>query len=234
MPHVDLRRQRGRRTRERLIQAALQLFGAQSFRAVTTRAIARSAGANQASIVYHFGGKRQLYLAVASRITSDARAALQPVLQRSRANPRDFDSTRASLIDIVRAFARHVCMYSDNGAAASFVTRELAHPNFAYSTIYEGFFRDVHLEVTTLLARATARFPRDQGAIIDAHALMGAALSFAAAKKSLAQRSVRPANSEERVDAITDRMAEITARFAERKPIVRPVRRWTPWPSPTP
>ena len=221
MPHVDLRRQRGRRTRERLILAALKLFGAQSFKAVTTRAIAQSAHANQASIRYHFGGKRQLYLAVAHRITSDAQAALQPALERSRARTVDTAGTRASLIEIVRAFARHMCMYSDNCAAASFIARELATPGSGYSMIYEGFFRDVHAEVTTLLARATARLPRDQGAIIDAHALLGSALSFAAARKALKQRSFRPISSEERLDAIAARLAEITTRVAERKPKLR-------------
>ena len=224
MPHVDLRRQCGRRTREHLISAALKLFGAQGFKAVTTRAIAHAARANQASIRYHFGGKRQLYDTVADRIASEARAALQPSLERSRTSPRNSASTRASLIDIVRALARHLCIYSDRGAAASFIARELANPDSGYATIYEGFFRNVHEEMTTLLARATARFPRDQGAIIDAHALLGAALSFAAARKSLMQRSFRPINSEERVVAISDRIAEITTRVAERKAADHPIK----------
>ena len=217
MPHVDLRRQRGRRTRERLILAALKLFGAHSFKAVTTLAIAREARANQASIRYHFGGKRQVYQTVADRVTSDARAALQPLLQKARAQAVGVASTRASLVEILRAFARHLCSYSDGGAAASFMARELAHPDSGYATIYQGFIRDVHVEVTSLLARATARYNRDQGAIIDAHALMGAALSFAAARQAFKQRSFRPVNCEERVDAIAERIAEITTGVLERR-----------------
>ena len=224
MPHPDMRRQRGRHTRERLIVASLKLFGAQSFKAVTTRAIAHEAGANQASILYHFGGKRQLYLTVADRVASNARTALQPLLERSRAHSTGFESTRSSLIEIVRAFARHLCTYSDHGAAASFVTRELANPDSGHATIYEGFIRDVHAEVTSLLARATARLPRDQDAMIDAHALLGAALSFAAAEQTFKQRTFRPINCEQRVEAITERMAVITNRMIERKPILRPTR----------
>jgi AcrR family transcriptional regulator len=224
MLHVDQRRQRGRRTRERLILASLKLFGARSFKAVTTRAIAHAAGANQASIQYHFGGKRQLYLAVAHRITSDARAALQPLLERARAERARCAGTHSSLIEIVRAFTRHLCSYADQGAAASFMTRELAHPDSGYATIYEGFIRDVHVEVTSLLAGATARLPRDQGAIIDAHALLGAALSFAAGRKTFTQRSVRPTNSEQRIDAIAERIAELTFRAMERRAGLRATR----------
>jgi AcrR family transcriptional regulator len=234
MPHVDLRRQRGSRTKERLITAALKLFGAHGFKVVTTRAIAREATANQASILYHFGGKRQLYLTVADRIASDARAALQPVLEKSRARARGAETTRSSLIEIVRAFARHLCSYSDHRAAASFVARELANPDFGHATIYEGFVRDVHVEVTSLLAGATARFPRDQGAIIDAHVLLGAALGFASASETLKLRSFRPINSEIRIELITDRMAHLTLGMMARTSVLRPTRLLPaspyPWP----
>jgi AcrR family transcriptional regulator len=217
MPHVDLRRQRGRRTRERLILAALKLFGAHSFKTVTTRAIAHEARANQASIRYHFGGKRQLYQTVADRVASDARAALQPFLRQARTEAVGAAGRRALLIEIICAFTRHLCSYSDRGAAASFIARELAHPASGYATIYEGFIRDVHVEVTSLLARATGRYTRDQGAIIDAHALMGAALGFTAAREAFKQRSFRPVNRDERVDAIAERIAEITTCVIERR-----------------
>jgi AcrR family transcriptional regulator len=224
MPHVDLRRQRGRRTRERLILAALKLFGAHSFKAVTTRTLARAACANQASILYHFGGKRQLYLIVADRIATEGRAALQPLLERSRMHPVGFEPARSLLIEIVMAFARQLCSYSNDGAAASLVARELASPESGYATIYESYIRDVHVEVTSLLAKTTARYPREHGAVIDAHALMGAVLSFVAARKTFTQRSLRRTDREERIEAIVDRIAEITTRLTERKAVPRPIR----------
>jgi TetR/AcrR family transcriptional regulator, regulator of cefoperazone and chloramphenicol sensitivity len=224
MPHADLRRQRGRRTRERLIIASLKLFGAHSFKAVTTRSIARAACANQASILYHFGGKRQLYLTVADRIATEGRAALQPLLEKSRQRPVGFEPARSLLIEIVMAFARQLCGCSDDGAAASFVARELASPESGYPTIYESYIRDVHEEVTSLLAKTTARYPREHGAIIDAHALMGAVLSFVAARKTFAQRSLRRTDREERIEAIVERIGEITTRITERKLVPRPVR----------
>jgi TetR/AcrR family transcriptional regulator, regulator of cefoperazone and chloramphenicol sensitivity len=224
MPHVDLRRQRGRRTQERLILAALKLFGAHGYKAVTTRTIAHEAHANQASIRYHFGGKCQLYQTVADRVASDARAALQPSLRKARTEDVGIEGRRASLIEIIRAFTRHLCSYSDRGAAASFIARELAHPGSGYTRIYEEFIRDVHAEVTSLVARTTARHTRAQGAIIDAHALMGAALSFTAAREAFKQRSFRPVNREERIDEIAERIAKITTCVIERRPARAPSR----------
>lgn len=51
-------------TREALLAAASELFGADGFDATRVEAIARRAGVNKALINYHFGGKRRLYLAV--------------------------------------------------------------------------------------------------------------------------------------------------------------------------
>src|SRR5690242_3694147 len=54
------RRDRGAETRERLVEAALDVFGRFGFEGATTRQIAKEAKANLAAIVYHFGSKEAL------------------------------------------------------------------------------------------------------------------------------------------------------------------------------
>lgn len=51
-------------TRERILQAAAEIFAAQGFRHATVRAICRQAGANVAAVNYYFRGKLGLYKAV--------------------------------------------------------------------------------------------------------------------------------------------------------------------------
>jgi AcrR family transcriptional regulator len=51
-------------TRQRLIQAALELFAAQGVTDTTTRQIAESAGVNEVTLFRHFGNKHGLLLAV--------------------------------------------------------------------------------------------------------------------------------------------------------------------------
>lgn len=51
-------------TRERVLEAASELFAHRGFRGASARAISAQAGANAAAISYHFRGKRGLYEAV--------------------------------------------------------------------------------------------------------------------------------------------------------------------------
>lgn len=54
----------GARTRARIIESAGQLFGSGGFAETTSKAIARHAGVDLASINYHFGSRDGLYKAV--------------------------------------------------------------------------------------------------------------------------------------------------------------------------
>jgi TetR/AcrR family transcriptional regulator, regulator of cefoperazone and chloramphenicol sensitivity len=51
-------------TRERLLQAAMEVFSEHGFEAATIREICRRANANVAAVHYHFGDKRRLYAAI--------------------------------------------------------------------------------------------------------------------------------------------------------------------------
>lgn len=57
------RRKDGSETRRRLLEAAGEVFAERGFREATVGEICQRAGANQAAISYHFGGKDELYAA---------------------------------------------------------------------------------------------------------------------------------------------------------------------------
>jgi AcrR family transcriptional regulator len=84
---VDGRIERGRATRERLIEAAREQFGAVGYEAASLDAILAAAGVKRGALYHHFDSKLELFDAVldrevaeiAQRIAKKARAASDPV-----------------------------------------------------------------------------------------------------------------------------------------------------------
>jgi AcrR family transcriptional regulator len=80
---VDQRRERGRATRERLIDAGRELFGERGYEATSIEAILEAAGVRRGALYHHFDTKAALYDAVLDRvvaeIAADAAAAARAV-----------------------------------------------------------------------------------------------------------------------------------------------------------
>jgi AcrR family transcriptional regulator len=64
-------------TRERLIEAASQLFARNGYRGAPVRDICNQARANPGAVSYHFGGKRQLYRTALRRAAEQLAAAAE-------------------------------------------------------------------------------------------------------------------------------------------------------------
>ena len=102
----DGRVARSSETRAKLIREAIEVFAALGYQGASTRTLAERAGVNLAAIPYHFGGKRELYLAAALTIANYARERMAPVVARLRdANGADqttrIDEALSSFIDLV-------------------------------------------------------------------------------------------------------------------------------------
>ncbi len=88
--------------------------------------------------------------------------------------------------------------------------RELSKPGAALTILHDRYIRELHEHVTVLLARSTARLPRASDAIIDAHALLGAAVGFVSARTTFRLHSYRPTYTQDRVDAVATRIAKLS------------------------
>jgi AcrR family transcriptional regulator len=101
--------------RERLLQAARELFLRYGYRAVSSRQIGAAAGVNFAMIRYYFGGKPGLY-----------REILQGVLpMQLQEFQRQADGGDASLPDLLASIVR---VWTANPWIAGFVLREVLMP----------------------------------------------------------------------------------------------------------
>jgi AcrR family transcriptional regulator len=63
---------RSAKTRSHLIEAAIEVIGTVGYEGASTRALARTAKTTLSAIPYHFGGKKELYLAAAQMIADYA------------------------------------------------------------------------------------------------------------------------------------------------------------------
>jgi AcrR family transcriptional regulator len=84
---ADARIERGRATRNRLIDAARDLFGARGYEGTSIEAVLQSAGVARGALYHHFATKEALFDAVLDHVVADianavgeaARAAADPV-----------------------------------------------------------------------------------------------------------------------------------------------------------
>ncbi len=91
-------------TRRRLIDAAERLFAEQGFANTSVRDLTGEAGANLASVNYHFGGKENLYVAVWQRMLVDMREARLAAVERvmSQPDPTVEQLVRALAVSLVK------------------------------------------------------------------------------------------------------------------------------------
>jgi len=117
--------QRALATRDKLVEAALQVFASRGFEGATTREIARQAGVALAALPYHFTTKEALWQAAADRIFG----RLGETFAKRLAGLEGVDApTRLRLL--LRDFVRF----------------QAAHPEFHRFMLREGMHRTPRLE----------------------------------------------------------------------------------------
>ena len=172
------RQDRGAETRSQLIEAALDVFGRLGFEGATTRQIAKTAGANLAAIVYHFGSKEALHLAVAEHVATSMRAALEPAFA-AIGDPSANVSAEAARSSFTRLIEAYVDLLIGSARAerwARFIVREQMQPSAAFDVIY-GFMSGPLGIATRLVATALGR-PEDDEIRIRVFAMFGQVLVF--------------------------------------------------------
>jgi AcrR family transcriptional regulator len=185
---------RGDQTREALLRAAIAVFGRDGFGAASTRAIASEAGANQALIGYHFGGKRGLYLAAFESIVEQVGEHIQPVIQTveqriAGLEPDSEDRIAIAVECMVTMFSSALDLF---GSAASspwvrLIMREQLDPEQGIEILYGGVFGDMLNLLTRLVVLARGGEESQQDVRLQAMMQLGEMLIFLTARGTLRQ-----------------------------------------------
>lgn len=180
-------------TRQRLLDAALRLFGRDGFDAVGTRALAAAAGVNQAAIPYHFDSKEGLYCTVAQRIVDDLQASpmgalLQTIQARHADGVTDLPQARADVIALVLGLLQRIVQGSHRYEVGCFIMREQMQPTAAMDILYTGMLAPLHELLGQLVGALRGKPPTDPEIIIEVQVLYGQAVVFGAHRTTLRRR----------------------------------------------
>jgi AcrR family transcriptional regulator len=163
-------------------------FGRLGYEGASTREIAKAAGANLAAIVYHFGGKEGLHVAVAQHVAERIAAKIGPTLASvagpdSSATPK---AARAGLHALIGAFIDVILGSAEADRWARYIVREQMQPTAAFDVIYR-FLGGAATTATRLVATATSR-PDDEETRVRVFTILGQVLVFRVAQTLVLRR----------------------------------------------
>ncbi|WP_243041166.1 CerR family C-terminal domain-containing protein [Dyella sedimenti] len=173
---------RGDETRQRIIDAAIRLFGEHGFDGASTRDIATAAGVNAPALQYYFESKEGLYRACAEYITNDLRARYAPSMKRISDALKD-DAGIDALVDAylgIQATTLDSVLVPPHLSKGRLVGRELAgeSPNVASEMLQRRIKRPINKLLLALLARIMHTRPDDAITRIRMLTLKGLMMAF--------------------------------------------------------
>jgi AcrR family transcriptional regulator len=186
--HRRAQRDRGAETRAQLVEAALDVFGRRGFEGASTREIAKAANANLAAIVYHFGGKEALHLAVADHVAQSIMAKIGPALAAvsdtsATATPQ---AARAALERLVSTVIEVLLGSAEAERWARFIVREQLEPTAAFEVIYR-FMGGAAATATRLVATILGE-PESEAVRLRVFTILGQVLVFRVAQALVLKR----------------------------------------------
>ncbi|AJD45139.1 TetR family transcriptional regulator protein (plasmid) [Rhizobium gallicum bv. gallicum R602sp] len=133
-------------TRERLLAAALDVFGRYGFDGASTRKLADTAGVNLQAIPYYFGSKEGLYIATAEYLAGIVAGHVAGIRHRVGRHLEEIDETNTPLnVSQARLFLTEIVetmvvlfVSKESEAWARFIIREQLEPTAAFERVYAG------------------------------------------------------------------------------------------------
>ena len=122
-------------TRERIAEAAGEIFAERGFDGTTVRDICQRAGANIAAVNYYFGDKQQLY------VEAVVRAHRWRMEQASLPEWSESTTAETKLADFIKTFIRRVLTGPGDTWHTKLVMREMAHPTAACAELVQSSIR---------------------------------------------------------------------------------------------
>ena len=174
--------------KERLLEAAIDVFGKYGFSGATTRMIAQRADVNISAIPYYFNGKEGLYHAVIEHISKIIQAQIQGTLEsiEERCKADNVKSKDATVL-LETLLTRMINFILGSTQAPRFmriILREQLDPSKAYDTIYGQVMAPVITTIAQMISVIT-QVATTREAHLRAVMVMGQILAFRMARETI-------------------------------------------------
>ncbi|MCX7050127.1 MAG: CerR family C-terminal domain-containing protein [Candidatus Sumerlaeota bacterium] len=201
-------KRRALNSRERILEAAAQVFGQRGYKAATIREICRAAGVGVASVNYYFRNKESLYLAILEDLIRDG----------FEKYPMDHGiDAMAPLAVQLRVFIRSFLlrMAGDRslpgGAERSLLlAREIAEPSPAMNALVERYLKTQKKYLITIVKKLLGPRAPIERVHLCALSIVGQCLQYVYAWRMIERMGVSPGWDE----AAMERVARHIAQFS--------------------
>ncbi|KVL14113.1 CerR family C-terminal domain-containing protein [Burkholderia sp. MSMB1826] len=206
---------RGDETRQRIIEAAIELFGDRGFAGASTREIAARAGVNAPALQYYFENKEGVYRACVETIAENGWQVFAPAVGHARAM-LDADASVDALIDafvgLLRALSDRMFTAPKTMNQRMFFAREQGgqEPASASEILMKRMRKPLNDVSAELIARITGRPVDDPVTRLRALSLFGQITVFHIAQRSALQLLEWEAFDGERAALVTETIADQT------------------------
>ena len=196
-------------TRDALLDAAEELFSECGYAAVGTREIADRAGANLASIRYHFGSKRELYLETVRRAMG--RAEQDSSWAALSAIPEDVEAAAVQLTRFINGYLHRLLTTDTPQPCGMLMHWEAVRPSEAIDAVVHDYIKPSHDHLVALVGKLLGE-GNEQDARLCARSILAQVLHY----KMFGAFIERLEAEDERAKTTIEQAAEHIVRFSLR------------------
>lgn len=193
-------------TRERLLEAAGEVFAEKGYRQATVREICRRAGANVAAVNYHFRDKEHLYAQVLQH-AYDRAVKKYPPMEGVEPNA----TAERRLHAFVRSFLLRVFDRGQPAWHGKLMAREIAEPTAAFDAVVEQSVRPMFSLLTAITAELLGTAADPTTVRLCSSSVVGQVLHYHYGRSVIGRLYPDVAWTPEEIDRLADHITRFSA-----------------------
>ncbi|MFH1981003.1 MAG: CerR family C-terminal domain-containing protein [Pseudomonadota bacterium] len=195
-------------TRERILEAAVEVFGRLGYATATVREICDRAGVNLAAVNYHFQGKEGLYRAVACDLVGRAFSRFPVAIESDAADPPE-KRLRTFVLATLQRLLAPGGLSGDSGKG-QLVARELADPSPVLNQLVDDFIRPTAAVLGGIVSTMLGPSASERDVLKCQLSVIGQCFHYAMARPVITRLTGLDLTEE----ALIDELAEHVTRFS--------------------